>query len=144
MHSATDLEEAGVVNAHRRGAVLVAALTGAGAFSVLSSAPAARAAFPGPNGRVAFWGIDPNGDGAPSVYTADPRGGAANEVVPDAQDGALSPDGTKLVFVQLGSDVCQGGLECIKVANANGSSAVQVALGGDPGWSPDGTKIAFF
>ena len=82
------------VTAVRR-ALVVAALC------VLAAAPAADAAFPGQNGKIAF-ATDRDGNG--QIYTMNADGSAQTNVTNnDAADDlapAWSPDGTKIAFEQ--------------------------------------------
>jgi len=103
----------------------------------------AQAAFPGANGKIAFfsgtqlWTVDPDGSNVSplidigSWFSDDPLfnfGGPAP---------AWSPDGTKIAYVR-NSD--------IYVSNADGSNELRLTHNGrseQPAWSPDGSKIVF-
>lgn len=110
---------------------------------VLVSVPsAAHAAFPGLNGKIAYynhpgtsadiWVMQPDGSGNASITGASPL----NERHP-----AWSPDGGKIALMANGPN------EDIYVMNADGSNMVNVTNTssdeGSPTWSPDGSKIAF-
>jgi TolB protein len=118
------------------------------AVAVALAAPAAQAAFPGGNGKIAFEKIDgvgPYGD----IYLMGADGSSAAQLT-NASDieATWSPDGSKLAFSRTGScsDFCHAGLWTIK-ADGSGLTRVtdptQVDVAGHPAWSPDGRKIAF-
>ena len=105
---------------------------------VVSMAPAAHAAFPGRNGKIAFytgqgtsdniWVMQPDGSGLTNVTNTP----SSNE-----RDPAWSPDGTKVAFEAQ---------QDIWTMNADGSNMVNLTDGRQgalPSWSPDGSKIAF-
>ena len=101
--------------------------------------PAAHAAFPGKNGKIAFstgtdvFTVNLNGSGLQNL---------TNDATPDRQP-AWHPDGTKIAFVWGGSGGSPGQ---IHVMNADGSGLAPLSnpqAGENPAWSPDGTKIAF-
>jgi Tol biopolymer transport system component len=110
---------------------------------VLLSAGPARAAFPGPNGRIAFsadqtshnqiFSVNPDGTGLSGALTSE----SANSI-----GARWSPDGTKLVGAFYASGRGQ-----IYVVNADGSGPTNVSNNAfydqAPSWSPDGSKIVF-
>jgi hypothetical protein len=118
-----------------RAALLCAAL-------VLAGVTAAKAGFPGTNGKIVFdRDVDPthrqvfsmNGDGSGQVQlTNDPAGGYF---------ASGSPDGRKIAFTRCAAD-CE-----IYVMNADGSEQTNLtnnpAADIRPSWSPDGKRIAF-
>jgi TolB protein len=120
-------------------AVAVACLV---AFLVLSEEKA-KAAFPGKNGKIAFFDRSESGDY--DIYSMKPDGTDRNRLTEDtANDYApdLSPNGKKIAFASLRS-----GANKIYVMKADGTavrnlSGSEVGEGG-PAWSPDGTEIAF-
>jgi hypothetical protein len=104
--------------------------------ALLAAAPA-QAAFPGANGKIAFYRYA--GDGT-DIFSVNPDG--TNEVALTNQSGyeldpEWSPDGQKIAFGYRGA---------IRTMNADGSGQVQL-LGPpgmvEPSWSPDGGKLAF-
>ena len=111
----------------------------------LAVCPAAFAAFPGDNGRLALVGEPFAGPFQADVYSLNSDDTGLLQLTDDAavdRDVAWSPDGRRIAFA---SD--RDGDQEIHVMNADGSGAVQLTTdpGSDtaPAWSPDGTRIAF-
>ena len=89
-------------------------------------------------------------DGHPAVWKA-PRvpGGASTLVLPDAEDPAISPDGTRLAFVRSN----HLGQPRIAVASLPEANDARFLTGDgpefgtwehrDPAWSPDGRRICY-
>ena len=112
-----------------------------GVVVLVSMAPAAHAAFPGLNGKIAYYTQQGTSD---DICVMEPNGSGNMEITDDTQhesDPAWSPDGTKIVLVRAGSDYE------IYVMNADGTGLVNLTnfsgADGTPSWSPDGSKIAF-
>jgi Tol biopolymer transport system component len=101
--------------------------------------PAAQAAYPGENGRIAFIS-------AGEIWTINPDGTAPRQVTsptPPLSDSApsWSPDGTRIAFAR-GNPCCVA--RDIFVVNSDGSGERLLRSNGiSPTWSPDGTEIAF-
>ena len=124
-----------------RRAVLAISVGVAIVAAVASAAPASRATFPGPNGKLAF------GIGG-TIVTENVDGTGRKTIVPlkpgvavGAGEPAWSPDGTKLAY---SSKI--GGTGGIFIVNADGTGTTRVTSDtndGEPTWSPDGTKLAF-
>jgi TolB protein len=96
-------------------------------------APAASAAA---NGKLAYGAMG-------AIYSVDVETGATTAVHSGSLP-AFSPDGTHLVFAER--TPADGDSVGIWVANADGSSPVEIGMGSQPhafAWSPDGTRIAF-
>ena len=88
---------------------------------LLGIAPAAQAAFPGANGRIAY--TRGGGEGASSLWTANPDGAAATKLL-DAQwvgGIAFSADGERLAFERD---------DTIEVMNADGSGRALLTTDG--------------
>jgi Tol biopolymer transport system component len=86
-------------------------------------------------------------DGAPAIWQIPPLGGSAVELLDNAMDPAISPDGTRIAFSRTGVD----GLERIAVAPLEDIAQVRVLTGDgdgfwghtDPMWSPDGRTLCY-
>ena len=113
-------------------------------------APAADAAFPGANGRIAYTRENSY------IVTANPDGTGATTVLRDKttdsarqkyfSEPAWSPDGRRIAYLRAD----RRGAVAIGVVNADGTGSHDVASlatgdrsGGEPAWSPDGRHIAF-
>jgi Tol biopolymer transport system component len=124
--------------------VLVLALAVSAVWAVVSVAPAS-AAFPGPNGRIAFTS-NPTGDR--DVLTMSPDGSGVVNVTaaPAAPAFAFepdySPDGTKIAFRAGRENAAE-----IYTINADGTGLAQLTFNSvkdySPAWSADGSRIAF-
>ena len=111
--------------------------------AVAVGAPAAEAAFPGQNGRIA---VAKERHGNFDIYTFDAAGRQEARLTFDPEwDGSptWSPDGKRIAFAS-GRDDPNGE---IYVMNADGTGvyAVTTHAGTDtnPSWSPDGRRIVF-
>ena len=111
----------------------------------LTAGPAAEAAFPGANGRIAFQGSIPCGpDFCSGIVVINADGTGRNLIFesPTAASPAWSPDGTRIAF----SSGHEGDSE-IYVMNADGSDVTRLTFDprgdGDPSWSPDGGRLVF-
>jgi dipeptidyl aminopeptidase/acylaminoacyl peptidase len=111
----------------------------------LVAAPAARAAFPGENGRIAFsGGIRFN----QHIATANPDGSDARSLTGIAlpsgeREPSWSPDGKRLVFARHND---QSSMYEIWVMNADGGNLRRVTSGfpdDSPQFTPDGSRIVF-
>jgi dipeptidyl aminopeptidase/acylaminoacyl peptidase len=112
----------------------VAAMLVGFSLALLPTEKAAKAAFPGQNGKIAFDSAQDNG----GVFTMDDDGSAVRHLIDDGGHPAWSPDGTKIAFQAF-----RDGDVGIYTANADGSGITYLASGYDPAWSPNGTKLAF-
>ena len=112
-----------------RGIVLLAGA--AMALLLLAGTPAARAAYPGTDGRIAFVR-----DGGIYSVKSDGTGILRLTTVAGDSQPVWSPDGRRIAFVRGGQ---------IWTMNANGSAQTRVtsAGGAHPTWSPDGRWLAF-
>ncbi len=115
---------------------------------VLFAAETADAAFPGRNGRIAFY-MDRGSGG--EIYTMRPDGTDVRQLThlgPSVERPQWSPDGTKIVFQMDKPDTDCGFTE---VMDSDGSNLVDitpdryVAHGctGGPSFTPDGDRIVF-
>jgi Tol biopolymer transport system component len=120
---------------------LAAAMVAAALVSLAAARPA-TAAFPGPNGKIAFAS---NRTGSFDIYAANPDGNGLADLTAtpgvDEFTPAWSADGRRLAYQRDGA---------IWVMNADGSGQTQLTPGSaggefanEPAWSPDGHQIAF-
>ena len=113
----------------------------------LAAAPTANAAFPGPNGRIAFTS-DRESSSTSELYSAGPDGSDVKRLTWTngfVQDPAWSPDGSQIAF-----EGSFNGRFRIFVASSDGNTQTLVSPDADsnvddmePAWSPDGARIAF-
>src|SRR5919206_1673055 len=104
------------------------------AATVLAAgAPPASASFPGANGLVAAL----DASRPHKLFAVDEQGRRRRELTTFQvlASAAFSPDGRRLVFATPGAEIV--------VANADGTGGIVLAAGWAPGWSPDGSQIAF-
>ena len=116
---------------------LVAALVGAGP---------AEAAFPGKNGKIAFFNAVPPPRNL-DIFSINPDGTDPTNLTNDPtqeDDPTWSPDGSKIAFAQEAADLMGPDIYSM---NADGSDRTNLSnhrgFDGQPTWSPDGAKIAF-
>ncbi len=85
--------------------------------------------------------------GVPSVWRVPVFSGAPTKVVPNAEQPAVSPDGTRIAFITPG----HAGLKRIAVAPLDDLSQVEILTDDDdglwdhrsPAWSPDSTTLCY-
>jgi hypothetical protein len=111
-----------------------AALLIAGLGAALLLPGAARAAYPGQNGKLAFvrdgqiWAMSVDGTGEVQLTSA-----ADSAIEPE-----WSPDGARILYTRE----AETGPE-VRVMDADGVGDTPVAAGHSPTWFPDGTRFAF-
>ena len=118
-----------------------------GLVALIAAAGAARATYPGANGRIAF-GMTAPGTAQPDVYSVLPGGEAMHQLTDDpAFDAcaAYSADGKQIAYCSSVGDPT--GQFDIWTMKQNGKDKQRLTrLGGGatfPDFSPDGSKIAF-
>jgi len=124
------------------------ALIGEPAFATPSPAVAAKGAFPGANGQIAF--VSSRDGSYGEIYVMNPDGSAQTRLTDspayDDTSPSWSPDGSKIAFASAFTGV-EGFNYDIVVMDADGANPIRLtdANGQEnsPSWSPDGTKIAF-
>lgn len=123
----------------------------ASAAAALALAATASAAFPGPNGRIAFTSTR-DGSSTYEIYSAAPDGSDAKRLtwtpnmgLSSKQNPTWSPDGSRIAY----EDNPDGRFK-IYVMSSDGSGqtrvspdAADVVDDSNPSWSPDGRQIAF-
>src|SRR5438128_196639 len=105
---------------------------------------AAKAAYPGANGKVAW--VSNNGGADLEIMSSNYDGTAVTQLTTntvDDKDPAWSPDGTKIAFARFDTGL---GRFVLWTMNADGSGQALLAAFSQsvtqPTWSPDGSKIA--
>jgi Tol biopolymer transport system component len=112
------------------GVALVAAAIGA---STVLPAPAAHAAYPGANGRIAF-------EQGGAIYSIRPDGSDRRQLTTDTRSHSprWSPNGRRIAFHRAGD---------VWVMRADGSAAHRITSGSandiNPSWSPDSSRLVF-
>lgn len=118
---------------HRIARLVIGASLVAGCAGGVLTAPAARAAYPGTNGRIVF---EQGGD----LFSIRPNGSGRRQLTTDTHSHGprWSPNGRRIAFHRAGH---------IWVMKPDGSGVRQVTTGAgadiNPTWSPDGRRIAF-
>jgi len=110
------------------------------AVAVMVGAAPAEAAFPGANGKVAYYNPKSGDD---HIYTVDPDTGTSTQLPIKGVDPQWSPDGAKLLY-NRGTQIW--------IANADGTgeralASIAATTGGFgnrvAAWSPDGRQVVF-
>jgi Tol biopolymer transport system component len=132
----------------RAGLLLVAGLLPVVALALFPGA--ARPAYPGLNGRIAF--VSDRDDYQGDIYTMNADGSSITRCPRNGmrdEDPAWSPDGTQIAFSSVDLTGAGGGDERdIYVMDADCGNVRRITTDHldpdvDPTWSPDGNRIAF-
>lgn len=127
-------------------AVAIGVLLACGIALSMRSEPA-RAAFPGPNGKIVFVEQDEQ-ERDEGIKLINPNGTGVTTLVEKREgtflhDPAFSPDGKRVAFAR-GTDWPNTEIYKINIANRQVTQITDNHLVDfDPAWSPDGDRIAF-
>jgi TolB protein len=111
---------------------------------LLSFSPSAGATFPGQNGKIVFGGYVQGG-----ISVIEPDGTGVTQIVSDGLHPAWSADGRRLAFFRHSvglhvADADGSGETLIRATSSSGTSTTQTFNQfAEPGWSPDGSTIAY-
>ncbi len=111
---------------------------------VAVTASASKAAFPGGNGRIAYWHVGESGPGR--IYSVTSTGTTRRLLTPDGKGSSLSPAysprGRMIVFVRAfkQSDLWTMRADGRHERRLTRTTGIDET---DPGWSPDGREIVF-
>jgi Tol biopolymer transport system component len=132
----------------RADARLLSLSLSAGLLATLAVAPAAEAAFPGSDGRIAFDQEAPAGDHTQTdIYTVKADGSGLRELSASANQNEFGPAynaaGTRIAFWRTPAPFGPGSLW---VMDADGSDKRRLTAGidaRDPAFNPAGTRLAY-
>jgi Tol biopolymer transport system component len=123
-------------------AVLLA--SAAALVAVVSAPQEAKAAFPGKNGRIAFYKASDGGNS--DIYAVFPDGSGMKRITYSGVSEvwpAWSPDGSRVAFVRYAPNMVAE----IFVKNIQNGQLTRLTensvYDSDPAWSPNGSKIVF-
>lgn len=117
--------------------------------AVVALVTPSSATFPGPDGLISFARFSPKGNS--EIYIARPDGSGVQKLTSNPRHFSVnsdwSPNGQLIAFDSTRVDVDgRKNVSQIYLMGADGSGVTQLTRGagfqGDPGWSPDGTRLA--